>query len=174
MPGNLREYSVKNIISVLGYMPEDYIDINIEKQHLNYYTKHNTAHFHVSTSQFGVGSAANSFKTPLGVHCITEKIGDGFPSGTIFKSRKSTGEIWHPGIDRENLILSRILRLKGLQPGINSGRGIDSYDRYIYIHGTNREEDIGTPISHGCICMKNDDIITLFDLVREGTIVTVS
>ncbi len=175
MPDKLREQSVtQHLVSVLGYLPDEYIDVNIKAQILLYSRDNTLLHFPVSTSQFGVGNAENSFKTPLGVHCITEKIGEGYQSGTIFKSRKSTGKIWHPEIDQENLILTRILRLKGLQPGINSGQGIDSYNRYIYIHGTNREEKIGTPISHGCICMKNDHIITLFDIVREGTIVTVS
>jgi lipoprotein-anchoring transpeptidase ErfK/SrfK len=73
----------------------------------------------------------------------------------------------------ENLILTRILRLDGLEPGINKGEKIDSYARYIYIHGTNREDLIGKPMSHGCICMRNNDIIELFDSVEEGTLVII-
>jgi len=65
------------------------------------------------------------------------------------------------------------MRLEGLEDGINRGPNIDSFDRYIYIHGTNREEQIGTPISHGCICMKHNDIIKLFDIVTEDTIVII-
>lgn len=127
--------------------------------------------FDISTSKYGTGNQENSNKTPTGIHLIEEKIGDGAPAGRIFKSRIDTGENWHPGLTEENIILTRILRLKGLEPGINSGPGIDSYDRYIYIHGTNQEDRIGTPNSHGCICMKNSDIIQLFDAVEEGTIV---
>ena len=71
------------------------------------------------------------------------------------------------------MILTRILRLRGLEPGINSGPGIDSWERYIYIHGTNHEELIGTPISHGCVCMRNRDIIELYDSIQEETIVVI-
>ena len=127
----------------------------------------------ISTSKFGIGNKEGSNQTPLGIHRIEEKIGDDAPSGRIFKSRMDTGENWHPGLTDDNLILSRILRLHGLEDGINRGPGIDSYQRYIYIHGTNQEEKIGTPLSHGCVCMKNREIIELYDLVEEGTIVVI-
>lgn len=109
--------------------------------------------------------------TPPGLHRVEEKIGHNAQPWTIFRSRENTGEIWRPGMDDENQILSRILRLRGLEEGINAGAGIDSYERYIYIHGTNHEEKIGTPMSHGCVCMKNDDIIRMFDIIEEGTLV---
>ena len=129
--------------------------------------------YNVSTSKYGVGNRENSFQTPPGVHRISEKIGDGAPAGRIFRDRLDTGVDWHRGVAGENLILTRILRLQGIEPGVNSGPGIDSYERYLYIHGTNREDLIGTPISHGCVCMRNEDIIELFDSVEEGTIVVI-
>jgi len=127
--------------------------------------------FMISTSRFGVGNREGSNMTPTGLHRITEKIGAGAPSGRIFKERIDTGIDWNNSMSGENCILTRILRLDGLETGVNKGPGIDSFERYIYIHGTNREEEIGTPLSHGCICMKNNDIIKLFDLVEEGTLV---
>ena len=129
--------------------------------------------FNISTAKNGAGNQEGSNKTPTGVHRIEEKIGDGAPVGRIFKSRVDTGQNWHTGLTDDNLILTRILRLKGLEPGINSGPGIDSYERYIYIHGTNQENRIGTPNSHGCICMKNDEVIQLFNAVEEGTLVVI-
>jgi UDP-N-acetylmuramate--alanine ligase len=127
--------------------------------------------FDVSTSRFGNGIRENSFKTPLGIHRIKEKIGSGAPPGRIFKGRKDTGIDWDQASIEDNLILTRILRLEGLEEGINKGAGVDSYDRYIYIHGTNREDLVGTPLSHGCLALRNSDILRLFDIVREGTLV---
>ncbi len=134
--------------------------------------------FPISTSRFGVGGEADSFKTPLGLHRIVRKIGAGVPWGTIFRGRRNTKTYWRPGDDtEEDLILSRILRLSGLEPGRNRGAGCDSYDRFIYIHGTNQEARIGTPASIGCIRMRNDDVIDLFERVhggpRRGTLVQI-
>ena len=123
-----------------------------------------------SSSRLGVGIREDSLKTPPGIHRICEKIGAGAPVGRIFRDREDTGEDWDHTSDEENIILTRILRLEGLEPGVNKGKGIDTYERYVYIHGTNREQDIGTPFSHGCICMRNTDIVALFDMVPEGTI----
>lgn len=124
----------------------------------------------VSTSKYGIGNKAGSDKTPLGQHIIKQKIGDGAPEGTIFKARKNTGKIAEmnaPGAG--DLVTTRIMWLSGLEPGKNSGRGIDSHKRYIYIHGTAEEEKIGTPASHGCVRMYNRDAIDLFERVSEGT-----
>ena len=126
-----------------------------------------------STSRFGVGCRENSFKTPVGVHRISEKIGFGAPRGRIFRERMDTGIDWDGSTDGDNLILTRILRLEGLEEGINKGPGIDSFDRSIYIHGTNREDLIGSPLSHGCLCLTNDDIVSLYETVDTGTIVYV-
>src|SRR3990172_7312956 len=151
---------------------ELYLVLSIEKQTL--FVCSNNAiveRYNVSTSRFGNGNRENSLKTPLGVHRIREKYGAGAPAGRVFRDREDTGEDWDHKQNGDNLILTRILRLEGLEQGINKGPGVDSYERYIYIHGTGREDLIGTPLSHGCVCMRNHDVIRLFDKVREGTLV---
>ncbi len=124
-----------------------------------------------STSRFGNSNRENSLKTPLGIHRIREKYGAGAPPGRVFRDREDTGEDWDHKQNGDNLILTRILRLEGLEEGINRGPGVDSYERYIYIHGTGREDLIGTPLSHGCVCLRNQDVTLLFDTVPEGTLV---
>ena len=127
--------------------------------------------YNASSSRFGNGNRENSLKTPLGIHRIKEKFGAGAPAGRIFRDREDTGMDWDHRLNGDNLILTRILRLEGLEEGINKGAGVDTYERYIYIHGTGREELIGTPLSHGCVCLRNHDIIRLFETVKEGTLV---
>jgi UDP-N-acetylmuramate--alanine ligase len=127
--------------------------------------------YDASTSRFGNGIREDSFMTPPGVHRIKEKIGSGAPWGRIFKGRRDTGIDWDRVSTEDNLILTRILRLEGLEKGINKGPGVDSFERCIYIHGTNREDLVGTPLSHGCLALRNTDILRLFEIVREGTIV---
>jgi len=152
--------------------PKDFVFVDTTAQTLTYYAEaENAVVFGASTSQFGIGNAEGSYKTPRGLHKIVEKIGGDAPRGTIFSSRENTGVIWTEGMEDENQVLSRILRLQGLEPGVNAGPQIDSYERYIYIHGTNKEDKIGTPFSHGCVCMRNDDIITLYNMVDVGTYV---
>ena len=129
--------------------------------------------YNASTSRFGNGNRENSLKTPLGLHRIREKFGADAPAGRIFRDREDSGMDWDHHQTGDNLILTRILRLEGLEEGINRGAGVDSYERYIYIHGTGREDLIGTPLSHGCVCLRNHDIIRLFDMVKEGTLVYV-
>jgi UDP-N-acetylmuramate-alanine ligase len=124
-----------------------------------------------STSRYGNGMRENSLKKPIGLHRVCEKYGAGAPAGRIFRDREDTGEDWDHKQNGDNLILTRILRLEGLEAGVNKGPGIDSYERYIYIHGTGREDRIGTPLSHGCVVMRNHDVIRLFDSVLEGTLV---
>lgn len=116
----------------------------------------------ISTSRFGLGFEEGSFKTPTGNFQIAAKIGEGEPPWMIFKGRSATGVLAQQGGD-EDLILSRILWLEGLDP-----ENSNTHDRYIYLHGTNQEELIGTPASHGCIRLRNADMIELFDLVRVG------
>jgi lipoprotein-anchoring transpeptidase ErfK/SrfK len=117
----------------------------------------------VSTSKFGLGTEEGSFKTPTGDFLIAEKIGEGAPAWSIFKSRVPTGEIALPG-GEDDLVLTRILWLEGTGPDNGNTRG-----RYIYFHGTNQEHLIGTPASHGCIRLRNDDMIALFERITEGT-----
>lgn len=127
--------------------------------------------YDASTSRFGNGNRENSLKTPLGFHRIKEKFGSDAPAGRIFRDREDTGMDWDHRQTGDNLILTRILRLEGLERGINKGAGMDSYERYIYIHGTGREDLVGSPLSHGCVCLRNHDIIELYDTVKEGTLV---
>lgn len=127
--------------------------------------------FDASTSRYGIGIRENSFKTPPGLHRISQKIGSGAPTGRIFREREDTNIDWDRFSTEDNLILTRILRLEGMEVGVNKGDGVDSYERCIYIHGTNREDLVGKPLSHGCLCMKSADISHLFDVVREGTLV---
>lgn len=121
----------------------------------------------VSTSKYGLGTKPGSLKTPLGKFFITEKIGDEAPAGMIFRSRKATGDI-SPGGGEEDLILTRILWLEGAEE-----ENVNTRERYIYIHGTNQENLIGTPASHGCVRMRNEDIIDLYERVTEGASVEI-
>jgi len=127
-----------------------------------------------STSRFGNGNRENSLKTPLGIHRIREKFGSGAPAGRIFRDREDQGMDWDHSQNGDNLILTRILWLEGLEEGINKGAGVDTYERYIYIHGTGREDMVGTPLSHGCVCLRNHDVIRLYDIVKEGTLVYIN
>jgi hypothetical protein len=127
--------------------------------------------FRVSTAKVGIDAREGSHGTPPGVHRIARKIGAGMPAGTIFRTRVPTGDIWLPGAPEEaddDLILTRILTLEGLEDGINRGPGVDTLARYVYIHGTNHEGRLGVPVSGGCIRMGNADIIGLFERVEEG------
>ncbi|HAR96861.1 MAG TPA: hypothetical protein DCR97_13010, partial [Deltaproteobacteria bacterium] len=124
-----------------------------------------------STSRFGNGNREDSYKTPLGLHRIKEKIGSDAPLGRIFRDRIDTGIDWDRASVEDNLILTRILRLEGLEEGINKGEGIDSYDRFIYIHGTGREDLVGIPLTHGCIALRNADVVRLFETVEEGMLI---
>ncbi|HXA08405.1 MAG TPA: L,D-transpeptidase [Chthoniobacterales bacterium] len=121
----------------------------------------------ISTSRFGLGSEEGSMKTPLGKFKIGEKIGAGVPSGTVFRGRVPLGpdEAPPPTDDR---ILSRILWLDGLEE-----HNANTRQRYIYVHGTNHEDEIGQPASHGCIRMRNADLIALFDQVPLGAQVVI-
>lgn len=125
----------------------------------------------ISTSKFGIGSTENSNKTPLGWHRVNERIGHGKPAGAVFSSRRFTGKVIpHTELNNpnsEDMVLTRILWLEGLEPGKNSGNGIDSHSRCIYIHGTNQEQLLGQPASHGCIRMSNEDVIELFEMTMN-------
>lgn len=152
------------------------IIVDISEQRLYLFEKDKLKEsFPVSTSKFGEGSKENSFKTPLGYHEIKEKIGTNVQINTIFIARANTSrkaKIINENIDSDDdFVTSRILWLDGLEDGINSGAGIDSYERYIYIHGTHEEGLIGQKASHGCIRMFNQDVIYLYNKVKKGTYV---
>jgi hypothetical protein len=130
----------------------------------------------VSTSKRPPSNVKNSLGTPRGLHEIAERIGAGQPPGMVFKSRVPTGQHYSefPGADDEaNLITSRILWLRGLEPGVNRGGDVDTYERYVYIHGTNHEARLGEGLSSGCVLMRNLDIVELYEEVRAGDLVLI-
>ncbi len=155
----------------LGAPPPLALVVSVERQRLALFRDGApAAEWPVSTSRFGVGSHLNSFKTPLGLHRIAEKIGAGMPLDTVFKGRKPIPPASVPRPPATgDLIMTRILWLDGCERGLNRGGDMDSHDRYIYIHGTAHEDRIGTPDSHGCVPMRNADIAALFDLIEVGT-----
>lgn len=130
-----------------------------------------------ATALNGIGARLNTNQTPPGWHRVSDKIGEGEPMGRVFRSRGATSKIWREDeAVPEDLVLTRIFILEGLEPGINQGKDkegfvVDSLQRLIYIHGTNAEEFLGTPSSKGCIRLSNNDVITLFKQVPVGTLV---
>jgi len=126
----------------------------------------------VSTAAKGAGNAQDSYQTPLGLHQIKEKIGDDCTVNEVFIGRQPQGNLldWQNADKKlpDDIISSRILWLSGLEAGINQGGNVDTYQRYIYIHGTNEEDKIGQPVSHGCIRMLNKDVIELYSQVEIG------
>ncbi|MAH08222.1 MAG: L,D-transpeptidase [Euryarchaeota archaeon] len=125
----------------------------------------------ISTSKNPPSCKEGSFGTPLGLHTVAEKIGAGATRGTVFKGRVPQAYTYEnaPPEEREkNLITTRIIRIRGLEAGLNSGKSHDSFERYIYLHGTNHEAQIGQPFSMGCIELKNEDIERLYDRVAIG------
>lgn len=129
----------------------------------------------VSTGLKPPSCIADSHGTPTGIHAIADKIGSNQPEGIVFKGRQPTKHFSeYDGAEAaKQLITSRIMRLRGLEPGKNSGAGCDSYDRYIYIHGTNHEEEIGAPASGGCVELCNAEVIELFEIVKSGDLIVI-
>lgn len=132
----------------------------------------------VSTASAGVGEVSGSYQTPRGLHIIRAKIGAGQPENTVFVRRRPTGEIWSPELGAafpgRDWILTRILWLSGCQPGYNRLGCVDTMRRYVYIHGSPDTAEMGVPGSHGCVRMKNTDIVELFDLVPSYTEVEIT
>lgn len=129
--------------------------------------------FPVSTARNGPGERLGSECTPRGRHVVRAKIGDGAPLGSVFVARRATGECFHPRLREQfperDWILTRILWLSGLEPGRNRLGDVDTMRRFIYIHGCPDDTVLGTPGSHGCIRMRNADVVELFDRVPVGT-----
>jgi hypothetical protein len=150
------------------------IDLESQVLHL---PKHNKQYV-ISSGVNGIGEQENSGKTPRGWHQVAEKFGGEQPINSVFIARQATGEIYSSSLALEfpnrDWILSRILWLRGLEEGFNCGEGCDTYSRYIYIHGTPDSEPMGIAKSHGCIRMRNTDIVELFDLVKENAVVYIS
>ena len=164
------------------------VRINIANQRLSLYQSDQLtqepielAEYQVSTAKNGIGSLEGSGCTPLGRHRIEQKIGADMPVNTVFVGRVATGEIYDETLKQQHphrdWILSRILWLAGCEEGHNKGQNdqgvCDTYQRYIYIHGTPDSEPMGVPLSHGCVRMRNQDIIELFDRVTVGTVVDI-
>lgn len=123
----------------------------------------------VSSAVNGAGERNGSGCTPRGVHQVRARIGDGLPKGAVLKGRRWTGETWtaelHEAFPGRDWILSRILWLSGCEPGRNRMGEVDTFRRYIYLHGTPDCEPMGAPLSHGCIRLRNDDLLELFPQV---------
>jgi UDP-N-acetylmuramate--alanine ligase len=128
----------------------------------------------VSTARAGIGGAEGSYRTPPGWHRVHRRIGEDAEEGAVFVSRELTGETWRGEARDEDLILTRILTLDGLEEGVNRGPGHDSLERYIYLHGTNHERLLGRPTSHGCVRLSNADVCCLFAEMREGDYVLIA
>lgn len=131
------------------------------------------ANWPVSTALKGVGERKHSEQTPRGAHYVRARIGDGLPAGAVLRGRRPTGETWSPALSAQfperDWILTRILWLSGLEPGRNRLGDVDSMQRYIYIHGTPDSEPMGEPRSHGCVRMRNADLLDLYARVPVGT-----
>lgn len=162
------------LVVTTAYSQDKHIEVIASTQQLKLYESGVAIQtWPVSTSAYGLGSEAGSNKTPTGKHVISEKYGEGAEPGTIFKARANTGRkatIYYDSTDLEkDEVTTRVLWLSGTEPGKNKGGNVDSHSRYIYIHGTPEEGLIGRPASHGCIRMKNADVIELFNQVNTGT-----
>lgn len=154
--------------------PRFQIRINIGEQRLRLYEDDRlTLDTLVSTARNGPGERINSECTPRGAHFIRAKIGAGAPENTVFVARRPTGEIYNAALKAQHpqrdWILTRILWLCGQEPGRNRLGEVDTMRRYVYIHGAPDEDKMGIPSSHGCIKMRNSDVIELFERVPVGT-----
>ena len=172
------DYALNYVI--LKYYLHDGIDvnsikINVTQQQLDLYGDDGKLlqQYPVSTSKYGTGNENGSEKTPLGLHRIKDKIGGAMPVNEVFIGRIPHGnldECKERGVELpDDVIMSRILWLDGMEPGRNHGSYVDTYQRYIYIHGTNDEANIGKPSSIGCIRMRNEDVVDLYRLVEIGS-----
>ena len=151
------------------------IDLTLQSLRLKSGDGQVLAVYPVSTALNGPGETNGSGCTPRGEHYIRASVGAGLPIGTVFRARRPTGETYSPQLARQNpdrdWILSRILWLCGRESGRNRGPGVDTFRRFIYIHGTPDSEPMGVPLSHGCVRMRNADLVDLFDRVGPGTTV---
>jgi L,D-transpeptidase YbiS len=155
------------------------IEVIVSEQRLRVYDDSDSVVMDVSvaTAAKGIGQQLGSEQTPLGRHIVRAKIGAGSAEGTVFVARRPTGEIFSEALrqaepDRD-WILTRILWLSGTEPGLNRLGTVDTMRRYIYIHGAPDADAMGIPSSHGCVKMRNSDIIELFEKVPVGTVVDI-
>ncbi len=153
---------------------DKHIEVNISTQTLTLFAGDDVIkQYTISTAKNGPGEQMDSECTPRGKHLIREKIGAACKANTVFVGREPTGELYHPELREQfpdrDWILTRILWLSGSEAGKNKGGRVDSYDRYIYIHGGPDDVAMGVPGSRGCVRMRNADMIELFDLVETET-----
>jgi len=169
---------VNNYLDKKNAFTDELIYVSIKQQKL-YHIQHDSIikEYIISSSAYGVGSTSGSNKTPIGLHNIREKYGEKTPINGKMIERVFHGNIATIYTDetksKTDDVTSRILWLEGLEKGKNKGKGIDSFNRYIYIHGTSEEGRLGKPTSHGCIRMKNKEVIDLYKLVEVGTLVLI-
>ncbi len=161
-------FTVSLLLLVIGSQPRcgaaPWIVVSVPEQQLCVIEPGgNVAQFPVSTSRFGLGDMPQSFATPLGNLAVADKVGAGAPAGTVFKACRPTGEVLRANAPGRDPIVTRILRLRGLEPG-----NAHAYGRCIYIHGTPVERLIGRPVSYGCIRMRSKDIVRVFESVPVG------
>jgi len=169
---------VNNYLDSKIAITDEVIYVSIKKQKL-YHIQHDSIikEYIISSSAYGIGSTSGSNKTPIGLHRIREKHGEKTPIngkmiGRVFLGNNATIHTDKTKSKTDD-VTSRILWLEGLEKGKNKGEGIDSFERYIYIHGTSEEGRLGKPASHGCIRMKNKEVIDLYKLVEVGTLVLI-
>jgi L,D-transpeptidase YbiS len=154
-------------------MPDNYLHIKLSEQRMRLWKAGRVVReYRVSTALRGGGEQLGSEQTPRGWHHIRARIGAGCAPGTVFVGRRPTGERYSVELARHHpqrdWILTRILWLCGNEPGHNRLGSVDSMRRYIYIHGCPDSEPMGEPRSHGCVRMRNDDVMELFDQVEAG------
>jgi L,D-transpeptidase YbiS len=154
-----------------------HIEISIPAQTLTLKTSDGLYQYLVSTALRGVGQQMNTGCTPKGRHYIRAKIGAELPLNAVLVGRRPTGEIYSPALAAEfpnrDWILTRILWLCGLEKGLNRLGSVDTQRRYIYIHGTPDSEPMGVPRSHGCIRMRNEDLVDVFEKIQVGCLVDI-
>jgi UDP-N-acetylmuramate--alanine ligase len=156
-------------------LPEQLLVIDVERQLATLFEKGAAvASWPVSTARNGIGGTEGSYRTPPGWHRIHRRIGEDAAPGAVFVSRELTGETWRGEVRDEDLILTRIITLEGLENGVNRGPGCDSLERCIYLHGTNQEALVGGPVSHGCVRLSNRDVTELFARLSEGDFVLIA
>ncbi|GAA6130456.1 L,D-transpeptidase [Halopseudomonas sabulinigri] len=159
-------------------MPLDHIHISIGDQQLTGFSGGAAVcRYPISSALNGPGEQNGSGCTPRGAHRVRARIGDGEPLNAVYRARRPTGEVWTPALAAANpqrdWILTRILWLCGNQPGVNRGGQVDSQRRYIYLHGTGDDQPMGVPLSHGCIRLRNTDMLELFERTPVGCTVQI-
>lgn len=170
LAGRLGLAFVAVLITSCGSTPKSEVVVSVKDQKLGLYDAGVLKkQFPISTSKFGIGDQPNSYRTPLGKHEIIAKIGHGLPTGAVLKSRSWNGEVLKPNAPGRDPIVSRILWLRGME-----GTNRNAMKRYIYIHGTTEECNLGKPASYGCIRMGMKDVVEIFEVVGIGAKVVIT